>query len=417
MGMPNFSSISMSEAERNAFLVLRDCTHKSGFLASGGKPGYPQVWARDAMMTGLGVLNSEQWLVQGLNLGNVMKASLETLAKHQSSLGMIPMNVDTRTGKPEPYNNGAQDAPSWYVIGLEAFVRAQKPPKAFVRRHFTYVKTAMFWLACQEQNGDGLIEMQEAGDWEDLFAVRGTGLYINVLWYAALVRASRLAKRVNDWKLATKWAREAGGVKNRINERLWVSRPPKPHKGEWDHVREKMWKNLGLTSFYVPYYTFWQYGTWCDSLGNLAAIVFGVADKRRADAILKHFDKIGMARPYPTKALLSIITQGKYDWRDYYRKNRLNLPNCYHNGGIWPMIGGWHALALVKSGKVLSAKKILERLVEANKKGKEREWEFNEWLHGKTGKPKGMVKQAWSAAMFLAAADAVRLGRIPASFH
>jgi len=81
------------------------------------------------------------------------------------------------------------------------------------------------------------------------------------------------------------------------------------------------------------------------------------------------------------------------------------------------MIGGWHALALVKSGKVLSAKKILERLVEANKKGKEREWEFNEWLHGKTGKPKGMVKQAWSAAMFLAAADAVRLGRIPASFH
>ena len=100
VGMSNLKSVSISEAERRAVSVLEDCAHKSGFLASGSKPGYPQVWARDAMMTGLGVLNSEQWLVQGLNLGNVMKASLETLAKHQSSLGMIPMNVDTRTGKP-----------------------------------------------------------------------------------------------------------------------------------------------------------------------------------------------------------------------------------------------------------------------------------------------------------------------------
>ena len=31
------------------------------------------------------------------------------------------------------------------------------------------------------------------------------------------------------------------------------------------------------------------------------------------------------------------------------------------------------------------------------------DWEFNEWFHGKTGKPMGMPGQSWNAAAFLLA--------------
>ena len=41
------------------------------------------------------------------------------------------------------------------------------------------------------------------------------------------------------------------------------------------------------------------------------------------------------------------------------------------------------------------------------------DWEFNEWMHGETGHPMGYVHQAWSAAMYLYAENAVRTGTLP----
>ena len=35
--------------------------------------------------------------------------------------------------------------------------------------------------------------------------------------------------------------------------------------------------------------------------------------------------------------------------------------------------------------------------------GRTREWEFNEWVHGATGRPMGKAYQAWSAASFIRA--------------
>ena len=47
----------------------------------------------------------------------------------------------------------------------------------------------------------------------------------------------------------------------------------------------------------------------------------------------------------------------------------------------------------------------LNNLSEANKLGKERKWEFNEWLLGKTGRVKGAPFQAWSAGAFVYALE------------
>ena len=46
------------------------------------------------------------------------------------------------------------------------------------------------------------------------------------------------------------------------------------------------------------------------------------------------------------------------------------------------------------------AQQKLYRLALVNQKGIETDWEFSEWVHGKTGRPMGKCFQTWSAAGF-----------------
>lgn len=387
--------------KHKALRALKNCAHPLGFKASALKKGYPHVWARDSMITSLGALVSgDKKLIASV------EASLESLVKYQTKIGAIPTNVDTRTKHPEPHNQTQVDSSAWYVIGLANFVQAVKPSRAFLKRHFGHAEAAMQWLMFQDQNNDGLIELQEAWDWEDLFAIRGTGLYVNVLWYAALNKAVFLARKQGKDAKARQWIELARHARRHLNERLWDTFPPQaPPKDEWQFARMRKGRN---GPFYFPYYTFWRFGRWCDALGNLLAILFGVSERAQALAILNYMSRSGMALPYPTKAIDPPITPQDNDWREYYRKHHLNLPHQYHNGGIWPFIGGFHVAALVKTGLHKEADKMLMQLVEANRKGTTKEWEFNEWLHGKTGKPSGMAEQAWSAGMLLYALESVQ---------
>jgi len=41
------------------------------------------------------------------------------------------------------------------------------------------------------------------------------------------------------------------------------------------------------------------------------------------------------------------------------------------------------------------------RLANLCKLGLNNEWEFNEWAHGRTGRPMGKAYQAWSAAQYI----------------
>ena len=69
--------------------------------------------------------------------------------------------------------------------------------------------------------------------------------------------------------------------------------------------------------------------------------------------------------------------------------------------------------ALVKAKQYKKAEQELENPTKANKAGKRMEWEFNEWLDGLTGKPKGGVYQAWSAGTYLLAHNSVENKKVP----
>jgi glycogen debranching enzyme len=76
----------------------------------------------------------------------------------------------------------------------------------------------------------------------------------------------------------------------------------------------------------------------------------------------------------------------------------------YHNGGIWPFVGGYWVMALARVGLPSLAWSELARLARVNELDG---WRFTEWFHGRTLAPMGMAGQSWNAATFLLARRAL----------
>ncbi len=407
----------LAEARARALEVLHRCATARGFRASGLAAGYPQIWARDNVITFLGAAaaGDPQLIATG-------RAALETMSAFQSRRGLIQLNINPDTGYVSTENAGAVDSNLWYILGHYLHFRLTGDT-GFLLRHWASIDRALLWLEYQDMNECGLLEVPEAGDWMDLLAVRYNTLYDNVLYYAAALAHQELAKALPADEPCHRLEVDAAGIHERLNslmwiDRCWVAEHFAEHLERLKAIRLEwfmLYHNIGTISsrpFYLPWVAFREYGDWCDSLGNLLAILTGVADRHRAEHILRYMRQVGMAEPYPTKAIHPPIYPGESNWREYYRSRNLNLPHQYHNGGIWPMIGGFHVAALVRHGWLAEAEQLLLALAEANRQGIGQEWEFNEWMHGESGHPMGFAQQAWSAAMFLYADEVVRSGRL-----
>ena len=386
----------LDEGYRKAKEVLKECISPIGIKASAKKEGYPQVWARDSMITSLGAIFTEDKEIE-----MAVQKSLETLALYQNYLGCVPNYVDVRSRKPN--FNAYADGNSWFVIGHYVFYRKTGNVK-FLKKNYPAIKKSLLFNQYQDCDSSGLISMQEGSDWQDILSTRGKGLYINVLYATALKYAKEIAKICNDKKSSLFYERKSEEVKRKIKKMLWINMPKTVKLvkvDDLDVTRFSFQLNFKSKPFFLPYLSFREYGDWFDSLGNLLAIIFNIASNKQVKLILDYIFQAGIAEPFPIKDIYPPIFPGEKDWREYYRKDNLNLPYQYQNGGIWPFIGGFYVVALVKSGRIKEAYENLLKLAEANRQGKEGEWEFNEWLHGLTGKPMGMVKQAWSAGMFI----------------
>jgi glycogen debranching enzyme len=260
--------------------------------------------------------------------------------------------------------------------------------------------------------------MQESADWQDLFCTRGKGLYLNCLYVIALRVAARLAA-LSDPAESRRYSDRAGHVAEQVNRWFWYRGDgdmlryvahtfSTESKQERDSLGRKRWipekRYLVNEQYYLPYLGFRAVGEWFDSLGNLLSILSGIADQRQTDIILDFIARQSLDT-WPLRSLTPAVRPGDSDWRDYY--GMLNLPNQYHNGGVWPFIGGFYVAALLKAGRGDQATAALQRLAALNQQGG-----FNEWHHGETGVAMGVRDQAWSAGMFLFAFEYVRTGQI-----
>jgi hypothetical protein len=400
--LPRDAAGGVVEALRRCAIdVLRHCVHEAGLKASGRMVGHHQIWARDSMISLLGASPVEDPVVQP-----ALYASIETLARHQSRAGAIPNHVNVTSGKPN--FRAYADGGLWFVIG-----------SSILRPDFGVIQRVLRWYECQDVDGSGLISIQEASDWQDLFCVRGKALYDNCLHVVALRRAAALAETLGRARQAGEYRARADAACAAINRRLWYAGDGQMlrHIGDsfstdnvaYDSLGRRRWvpvkRMLRDAEYYLPYVSFREPGEWFDTLGNLLTILSGVADERQTARILDFMaaHEIGL---HACKSIYPPIEPGTAEWRDYY--GSLNLPHHYHNGGIWPFIGGFYIAALVKAGRQADASRALVRLAELNRAG-----EFCEWHHGESLAPLGVRAQAWSAGMFLYAAGCVADAAVP----
>ncbi|MFH1425691.1 MAG: amylo-alpha-1,6-glucosidase [archaeon] len=359
------SDIAYEEAIR----VIDKCSTPNGIFASGNMKGYNSVWARDSMITLLGASLTGKYREQ-------FEKSLVTLAKHQDSLGQIPNEVDKfdKTRKPN-VSFATIDSTLWFIIG--SYVYAQRyGNRSLIRKHKKNIERAFLWLLYQDTGKDGMPEQQPTSDWQDAFPHKyGHCINTQALYYGAL-------------KLAGK-KKEAETLKQKVNAELWDE-----SRGFYLAYR---WKN---------HQEFQEKGRWFDSLGNMLAIFFGVAELRQAKKILNHVLNDGIDKPYPVKTIYPPIEPGTPDWKEYYWADSAGVPEDYLNGGIWPFNGGFFVTCLAKIKNWKEANYQLGKLAEVNKLGNEGDWEFHEWVDWK-GKPRGQSLQAWSAGAYIMAYHAV----------
>ncbi len=370
----------------------------------GTDANYRSVWARDGSIaiTGLIPLIDDQEIRQG------QKQTLATLLNNISLTGQIPANVRIDDEVPDYSGVGgicSIDSGLWLIIAFYEYIRATHELD-FLRLHIDKLQQAMDWLSAHDGNNDALLEIPEAGDWTDLFGRSYNVLYDEVLWYRTNICFGRLLELLGDNQRAGDYLRWSQVIKKEILLHFWPSTQQGLYQGL--AFAEQQY-SLGDARYLIAQVTPFDFSWRCDVYGNVLAFLYDVVDADKASLAFRFMWGVGVNDPYPVTNVYPAVTVGDQDWRRYYAVNLLNLPHHYHNGGIWPFVGGPWVRFINKLGLREVALQELYRLAQLNRLGVHREWEFNEWAHGKTGRPMGKAYQAWSASEFISACHALKV--------
>jgi glycogen debranching enzyme len=329
--------------------------------------------------------------------------------------GQVPANVRIDDGAPEFGGVGgicSIDSGLWLIIAFYHYV-TQSKDTSFLSQYAPQLQKIMDWLAAHDSNNDGLLEIPEAGDWTDLFGRSYHVLYDEVLWYRTNVVYGRLLEFQGNFDRAADYLRWAQHIAGKIKIAFWPTTGARPdgHPHSFADRQAALGDSQYLLAEITPFAFNWR----CDVLGNVLAFLTNVIDVERARTAFRFMWGVGVSNPWPAANLYPVVQSGDPDWRSYYTVNLLNLPHHYHNGGIWPFIGGLWVRFVHRLGLRDIACTELLKLAQVNKLGKTDEWEFNEWVHGATGRPMGKAYQAWSAAAYLRACQELHLG--PEALH
>lgn len=367
----------------SAALLRRNLT-PHGILAATPSPrsaarNYTRIFGRDAAICALGMaVSGDPVLQQGARSG------LLSLAANQAANGQIPKYIDPEGREADFWYLGCIDATLWWLIAVKLLDNLD-PGQGLAGALAGPIGKALTWLACQEHPRIYLVRQDEASDWADIMPRSGFVLYSNALWY---------------------YVKRLYGLPHEDDTKFHFNHLFYPFSR---HIPD--YRRLRLLTHYVRnrskggdlYLSFVNFSFWGeegDVFGNLLAILLGLADEGPANRILRALERAKISHPVTVASVLKPIEQSEGLWRTYMGRHRQNLAHQYHNGGAWPFIGGFWVMALAAWGRQAQAAEEIIRLARSNALS---EWEFNEWFHGRSGKPCGMPGQSWNAAMFLLA--------------
>jgi hypothetical protein len=369
--------------------LLHENSTPAGILASSCTPAaasrhYTSIFGRDAAICALGMIASGD-----AALIDTARAGLLTLSRHQAANGQIPKYVKPELGEADFWYAGCIDATLWWLIAI-AFHDRFAPGRPLGKELELPVRKALRWLACQEHPQWRLLQQNEASDWADIMPRSGFVLYTNTLWlWVKKLYALPAAAETIDY----------------ANHLLAPFGPGLPA-----HRRARLLGHYARRQadqppdFYLSFVNFSFWGGEIDLFGNILAALVGFSHSSRSARMARAMLARTAASPYPLPAVGRPIERRDPLWRRYMERHQQNYPHQYHNGGVWPFIGGFWVLLLAQLGMEGPAWLELERVAAANRAG---DWQFNEWFHGRTGAPMGMAGQSWNAALYVLAFHAL----------
>jgi glycogen debranching enzyme len=380
---------SIDDCARASLALLRANLTPHGILAASRSPAaserrYDRIFGRDAAICALALGGSGE---PALERGAV--ASLDSLAAQQAANGQIPKYVDPDGRDPDFWYLGCIDATLWWLIAAD---QLRREGLVSGERWRGGVERAIGWLLAQEHQRFRLLQQNEASDWADIMPRSGYVLYTNALWYEVKQR----------YALA-----DADATRHHFNHLFnpYQRDLPEYHRARLlQHYARRGRRDPGL---YLSFVNLAVAGNEGDVFGNLLAILCGLASESMGHRIVKTIVAAQASRPYPIRVVLHPLDRGHELWRPYMTRHRQNQVHQYHNGGIWPFVGGFWVLALARLGLDALARQQLADLARANAADG---WRFTEWFHGRTLEPMGMAGQSWNAATFLLARRALEGG-------
>lgn len=348
---------------------------------------YTRIFGRDAAICVLAMVGSG---VAALEEGAV--ASLDSLARSQAPNGQIPKYVDPQGQDVDFWYLGCVDATLWWLIAV-AHTQRHSPLPGVQEKWLPQIGKALTWLQAQEHQRFFLLQQNEASDWADIMPRSGFVLYTNALWHRV--------KGLYGLPVLDQTHYHFNHLFHPFQHDL-----PEYRRGRL--LRHYARRGQANKDLYLSFVNLSFVGDEGDVFGNLLAILYASEVTARSREVMKALLAAGVHEPYLVRSVTTPITRDHELWRAYMGRHQQNHPHQYHNGGIWPFIGGFWVLALAMLGKKDMARRELVKLAYINSLDG---WRFTEWFHGQTLAPMGMAGQSWNAATYLTAHKALETGQ------
>lgn len=391
-----------SEGYRRAVDLLHRCATSHGFVASPSREAnYARIWARDGGIDVLAAL-----LTGDDDLVDAARATLETLAEHRGPHGEIPSNVAPESRRISYGGTaGRVDADLWFLIACGEYWTATGDDD-FLTGMRRAIDEVVFLLGAWEYNDRGLLYVPVTGDWADEYLHHGYVLYDQVLYLQALRSACAMREHLDgsaDHALVDKVDR----LTHLIRANFWLEPGEEPNEDVYHPNLLRRGEDAAprrAGDYWMPYFCPTGYGYRFDAFANILVSLVGVADDAQRDAVDGFIAGI-LDDEFPmVPAFHPVITPVDEAWEDLqmtFQYTFRNEPHEYQNGGLWPMIGGFHAAERAARGDRDGSRRLVDAVHRANALPLDDdvpEWSFPEFVHGEKHTAGGTADHGWSAA-------------------